>query len=400
MHDLKSVPRDATRKEHIGLLDRIVWSDADKPVSILVLTDGKSVVVDAPPGDFVRGQRYRFLGRWDEGKFGPQFRASTYVRDEPHTRNGVVKYLSDVCEGVGSKIADRLWDRYETDAVRVLREEPEKVASDGVMSLDAARDAARDLARFTGLEQTRIDLFGLFAGRGFPGKLVEHALSRWGARAPQIIRTDPFRMLTARLPGCGWRRCDKLYLDSGGRREALKRQALAGWNALREDRTGSTWLPASVVVQAIQDAVPGSADPVKAIKLGIRGQLFRIRRIEAERWVAVADHARAEQRVADNIARLRTSPSQWPTDIPVTTNDGDGLPSVHQTEQLRQATSAAIGCFTGGPGTGKTHSLSFVLREVIARWGEKAVAVVAPTGKAAVGCHANTPVNKKNNPPN
>jgi exodeoxyribonuclease V alpha subunit len=186
------------------------------------------------------------------------------------------------------------------------------------------------------------------------------------------------------LPGAGWKRCDKLYLDLGKSRDSLKRQTLAGWNALKEDRTGSTWVPAETVVRGITEAVPTAADPVKAIKLGIRGGLFSVRRNGPERWIAVASHARAEQRIADSLARLLKSSCQWPSEIPVSAAEGDGLPSTHQADELRRATSAAVGFYTGGPGTGKTHSLSFALKEVIARHGEDMVAVVAPTGKAAV----------------
>ena len=383
MPTMNPPPADRTRREYIGLLDRVIWSDADQPVSILALTDGRSVVVDAPPDAFVRGQRYRFLGRWEEGRRGPQFKAGTFVHDTPHSRTAVVKYLTDVCAGVGQRTAEKLWQHFEQDAVRVLREEPDKVHQAGIMGEEAARDAARDLERFAGLEGTRVELFGLFAGRGFPRKLVEHAISRWGARAPEIVRADPFKLLTARLPGCGFRRCDKLYLELGKRPAALKRQALAGWNALRDDRTGSTWLPAETVAKAIRDAVP-AVDPVKAIKLGIRGGLFRVHRDGPRRWIAVADHARAEQRVADNLARLVKSPTAWPTDMPVSAAEGDGLPSVHQASELARATGGAIGCFTGGPGTGKTHTLSFILRRLVSLFGDEAVAVVAPTGKAAV----------------
>jgi ATP-dependent exoDNAse (exonuclease V) alpha subunit len=384
MFDLDSVPMDRTKKEHLGLLEKVVWSDDDRPVSILKLTDGKSVVVDAASTEFTRGQYYRFLGRWEEGRMGPQFKATTFVRDTPHTRTAVVKHLGDVCDGIGSKLANRLWELYGPDAVKTLREAPERVAGDGVMSVESATTAARGLMRYQFLEKTRIDLFGLLNGRGFPGKLVDHAISKWGVRAPEVIRVCPFRLLTSRLPGCGWKRCDKLHLDLGKPRGTLKRQALAGWNALREDRTGSTWVPAETVVKAIQDAVPGAAEPVKAVKLGIRGGLLRVRRNGDERWVAVAHHARAEQRIADAVKRLLAGPSQWPTDVPVSATEGDGLPSEHQAVQLRRATATALGCYTGGPGTGKTHSLSFVLREVIARHGPDAVAVCAPTGKAAV----------------
>lgn len=378
------MPRDRTKREHVGFLDKVIWYDTEKPVSILALTDGSKVIIDMPAGNFMRGQKYRFMGRWEEGNRGPQFTASTYVHDEPHSRDAMLRYLSSVCSNVGDRTAERLWLEFGSSATTTLRNEPEKVVAAGIMSEDAAREASRDLERFAATERTRVDLFGLFGGRGFPRKLVEHSISRWGARAPEIIQADPFRLLTARLPGCGFKRCDKLYLDLGKRADALKRQALAGWNALREDRTGSTWLPAGVVVTAIKDAVPGCDDPVKALKLGIRGGLFRIYRDGMNRWVAVANHAQAEQRIVDSLARLRKAQPAWPTDLPTSVTDGDGLPSEHQVRELLSATTSPVGAFTGGPGTGKTHSLSFLLRLVVSRFGEASVAVAAPTGKAAV----------------
>ncbi len=386
MHaSLRAQPNDRTKTEHVGMLDKVIWSDADQPVSILALTDGRSVVIDAAPTAFSRGIRYRFLGRWEEGKRGPQFRAGSYIHDEPHSRVGVVKYLTSVCCGVGEKTADKLWVAYGTDAVKLLREEPDRIATDGHLSIDAARDAARDLARFAGVEKTRVDLFGLFSGRGFPGKLVEHALSKWGAAAPDVIRRCPFRLLMARLPGCGFKRTDKLFLDMGGKRTSLKRQALAGWNALREDRTGSTWLAAESVVKAIEDAVPGAANPVEAIRLAVRGGLVRVLRDGPRRWVAAADHARAEQRVADAVARLRRGDVLWPIgQATVSVAQGDGLPSVHQRLSIALATRESIGCYTGGPGTGKTHSLSFLLHAIVRLFGESSVCVAAPTGKASV----------------
>lgn len=386
MARMNTAPQDRTKTEHLGLLEKVVWPQPgrDEPTSILALVGGTKVVVDAPADSFIRGQRYRFLGRWEEGSFGPQFRAGTFVHDNPHSKPGILKYLSDVCSGVGAKIAEKLWQEFGPDAVKVLREEPDRVIQAGVMGAESAREAARELARFVGLEKTRVDLFGLFSGRGFSRKLPDLAISKWGAAAPERIRRDPYCLLMGGLPGCGFKRCDKLYLALGLRPNALKRQALAGWSAIRDDRSGSTWVPAQTVVSAVRDAVPGAADPVRAVKLGIRGKLFRIRRDGDKRWLAVAEAARAEQRVHDAIRRLNTADPIWPTEIAVSQAEGDGQPSAHQVEQLRRAMSAAVGCFIGGPGSGKTHSLSFVIRLIISTFGEHSVAVCAPTGKAAV----------------
>lgn len=381
--NIDRIPRDRTKREHMGQLDKVIWSDNDQPCSILALNDGKTVVIDEKSTRFTRGQMYRFYGKWSEGKYGPQFKADTFVRDNPHTPLGVTKYLTDICSGVGTMTAAKLYKTYGPDAVSTLREQPDKVAEAGILTPDAAKVAASELQRFAHLERTRVDLFGLFSGRGFPGKTVELAISKFGARAPEVINADPYKLLTKGVPGCGWKRCDKLHAELGLPRNTLKRAVLAGWNAIREDRTGSTWLPAATVFEAIKDAAPEVEEPMRALKLGVRAGVFRVRKDGKETWIAIGENARAEQRIADSIRRLAKGVSYWPAAMPVSESEGDGLISQHQNEELRSAMTGTVGCLTGGPGTGKSYTIAQLLWLLVKQFGSQKLAVAAPTGKAS-----------------
>lgn len=377
-------PKDRTKREHVAQFREVRWTNEDRTFCIIETKDGHSIHVAADPAAFVGGQVYRFLGRWEEGKFGPCFKSATFTRDEPGTRAGVVKYLADICDGIGKPTAERLWQAYGPAAVRTLRETPAEVAAAGLLNAEVAAEAAKSLKVFAHLEATRIGVFELVAGRGFPGRVVDRSIDRWGAKAAEIIKSNPFRLLTAKMPGAGFKRCDKLYLDGGGRPAALKRQALAGWNVLREDRTGSTWVPADKVVAGIVASIPAAADPVKALRLAIRAGLVRIRRQPGgERWIAAAEHARQEQRLADAVRCILKYSPKWHVNLTVSEAEGDGLPSAHQVEQLTAATARSLGCFIGGGGTGKTFTLAAMLRRLVERVGVEAVAICAPTGKAA-----------------
>jgi exodeoxyribonuclease V alpha subunit len=374
-----------SKTEHIACVSKVIWADEDSQRIILKLNDNTSAIGPGTREQFLLyQQQYRFLGRWSRTKFGDQFEYDTFVAQSPHTQEGVVKYLTEICSGVGRATAKKLWDAYGPDACRTLREQPEQVAEDGLMKIEPASEASKDLQRNSHLEGTRVDLFGLLSGRGFGGKIIDKLISKFGAMAPQIVARDPFSMLVNRVPGCGFRKCDKLYLDMGHDPLSLKRQALAGWNAFREDRTGSTWLAAEDCVEQIVKLIPGAEDPIAALRLLIRAGWLRVRREGDDRWLAVTDRADAELSVATSVERLRRGSNLWPRELPTSQADGDGLPSVHQVEQLLAATTTPIGCFIGPPGSGKTFSLAHLLRAVIRDYGRDSVAVVAPTGKASV----------------
>lgn len=383
MTTTSAYPKDRLNREHVGQLDRLIFSNPDGPFAILKLTDGSSVKGPFDADRFARGTIYRFHGRWGDGRYGPEFTADTFVTEAPHSKLAVVRYLSETCRGIGVRTAEELFARFGGDVVRLLREEPGAIVAAGLMTDALADQAAEDLRTFAHVEKTKVDLFGLFAGRGFTGKLIDRCISRWGVEAPRIIARDPFTLLVNKLPSCGFKRCDKFYLDQGRPPLALKRQALAGWNCLRQDRTGSTWIDARDAVSAIREAVPRS-EPIDALRLLIRAGWVRVRRDGGSRYVALRDRADAEQRIADGVRRLLRGRLAWPTDILTSQVEGDGLPSAHQGEQLRLATAGSVGCFVGGPGTGKTHTLSFLLKQLIADCGLSSIAVCAPTGKAAV----------------
>ena len=72
--------------------------------------------------------------------------------------------------------------------------------------------------------------------------------------------------------------------------------------------------------------------------------------------------------------------NQWPNP-----RDCDEL-SPHQQQTLAVSLSRRVGVFAGSPGTGKTFCAAAIIRRLVAMHGEDAIAICAPTGKAAVRC--------------
>jgi hypothetical protein len=303
-----------------GTLSGFLWTswrdspggpDPDTDGAVIAkLADETTVKGPCREGDLEPGTDYRFLGRWEEHhKHGKQFLFSTFCVSEPASRRGIIRYLVKMAPNIGEIRADMLWQKFGSSAVKVLREQPAAVVAAGLLSADQAKEASDELHRQSAFEATKIDLFTLFDRRGFPRTLIDCCLQRWGARAAVRIRQNAFNLLVGRprMPGCGFTRVDKLYLDLGGNRNRLKRQMMAAWHHLREDlNNGHTWVPFGAAREAIfQRTDREKATPDRAILLGIRAKWLRqhVDRI-GTRWVAEVQKAKNERIIADKLQEL------------------------------------------------------------------------------------------------
>lgn len=353
---------------------------------------------------------YRWFGRWSHHDiYGPQFRIDTWTPAKPHGKAGVVKYLSG-CPHIGEATALQLWNEFNTDAVRICRENPEVVASVVKrLSADKCREIAAHLAELSDLEDTSIDLIETLAGRGFPKGTAREAMRVWGAKAPAVINKDPYKLM--RFRGCGFLKCDKMWLDLGLPAGRMKRQVCCAWHAIATDRDGHVWMPLSKAVEGIKDKIAGAElEPDKAIAIAKRfgalstmrdclacggtgvsarvnlwteqveqGECLKCGGSGGVEWIAETRRAEAESRVVSKVADMLDWTSRWPS------IDGPEFASLtpHQRAELAKATRGAIGALCGSPGAGKTWSVAALVKSLINAKGRNSVAICCPTGKAA-----------------
>lgn len=267
-----------------------------------------TVKADAPEGELVQGLSYRFYGHWtNHDRYGRQFQARTFVRCQPHGRAGVIRYLQATCagHGVGRATAERLWDRFQGDAVRILREQPDVAAAAVGMqhfSEEKATEAAAVLREESALEAVSIDLIDLLGGRGSPKDTAKKCVAEWGNKAAEIVKKSAYNLM--RFRGCGWKLCDRLFTDNGGDPKALKRQAYAAWYTIARDTNGNTWFMPEQVEAGLRDQIGGTGlREVDALKLAKRARLLTVIRDATGRiWLAEYRKAQNEKTIAEWVA--------------------------------------------------------------------------------------------------
>ena len=289
------------------------------------LEDGTCVKGNAEEGELVPGLPYQFFGSWEEHpKHGKQFKFQQFLKREPHSRHGLVAYLERYAPNIGPTLAARLYDAFGGEAVKVLRTQPEQAAAAcDRLTIEKAVEASEALKKLAALEDTKIELTNLFAGRGFPGALVDECVTKWHILAPARIKRDPFTLLVHGMAGCGFARCDRLYLDLGLPADRLKRQVICLWHVIRSDMSGNTWLPAEEVVQQLRQHVSGAAvKPQKAIRGGVMaGWLAKREDADGVLWIADGERAANEKYLAEQLidlgAQAKASPQSSPLPPPV-----------------------------------------------------------------------------------
>jgi exodeoxyribonuclease V alpha subunit len=379
--------------ELVGVFGRVVWQDPKVTQGprflIATLEDKTTIKGEADPGDFVPGISYRFYGRWGKAhsKYGQAFEFKQVVQQAPHSRFGVVQHLLKYAAGIGPVFAAQLWDAFGTDAVKMLRTDVAAVATAcPAIPRQRLNDASASLRELAGTEDVRIELTGLFDGRGFEHKLIELCIKKWGIHAPRRIKHDPFTLLVNKFPGCGFDRCDRLWSDLGLPPERIKRQLMCLWRALQENGDGNTWHPMTlardVILQKISGVATDKVDWRRAVKLGLRSRWLASRCDQQGKWwLAIGEQARDEAELAAHLVRISEAPPviHWPDPDTI-----EGL-TEHHRDTLRK-------CFAGGnlavlggtPGTGKTTTSGAVLRVLAQRIGSQNIIACTPTGKASV----------------
>jgi len=346
-------------------------------------------------------QTYRFYGKPGvyknkrTGESKPQFAFESFVLEQPRSQSGIIAYLKHAGEGnnFGHARAKKCWELYGSDAVRMVREQPKVVAytlKDFKLPISEEQvcKVAEILQQHAALEGCTLDLMDLLAGRGFPKATSRLATREWGNRASNIIRRNPYVLMKFR--GCGFKRCDGLYLELGHDAARIRRQGLCAWYALARDTEGHTYHPLGVVENGIRGNVAAAKiDVEKALRFGrLIGAISEVRTNGPKgpiapggsaRWLAEGQKARNEASLAEVIATARS-------EVPFWSNLAAELTGIteHQRQNLHLALQGTIGILGGSPGTGKTFALAALAKEICKVLGPEQVLIGAPTGKAAV----------------
>ncbi len=250
----------------------------------------------------------------------------------------------------------------------------------------SARRAANLMVAFARARPT-FDVVALLAPADLPARLAGSALAALGPGAAAALIDDPWRLLDG--GDADLRQADRLASVMGRSRDEPSRgPAVLVHLLLLAARAGDTAAAAqSLMASAVSRGVP---DPVKALEAAVEAGRIVVDAshhdprdaetgawVPADRLVSAPRYGVAEDSLAEGLARLAKAAS------PIGEPDALGLEGLDEAQRAAVVAALAHGVslLTGGPGTGKSRTVSAVVELATARGAR--VVLAAPTGRAA-----------------
>lgn len=152
-------------------------------------------------------ETYIFYGAFQEHpKFGLQFNAKHFKKEIPHTKQGIVGYLSsELFNGIGKKTAERIVDELGENALSKILDQPSLLDKVPKLPPEKAKLLYDKLMEHQGLEQVMIGLNQY----GFGPQISMKIYQVYKEQALEIIRQNPYRLVED-IEGIGFGRADEL----------------------------------------------------------------------------------------------------------------------------------------------------------------------------------------------
>ncbi|MDE6339913.1 MAG: AAA family ATPase, partial [Muribaculaceae bacterium] len=296
--------------------------------------------------------------------------------DLPVKDKGIEAFLSGKeVAGIGTAYAHKLVEKYGTDAVRILRDEPDSIS--GITGLGDSRIKAASES----LSQLKrpLDLILFLYSCGVPEMYIDRIFGKYRNKAKDIIIEDPYQMVEN-----VWRlsffTADKIGMALGISADDPGRIRGALLTAIKHYAENGHLFATPEQAVEYASGITGVAKEKVAENIE---SLVADKRIVASRGgLYLPVYYEAEHNGARRLMELASAHVSSPdiNALPACDIHGHNY-TPHQKEAMIMAAGNPVTVLTGGPGSGKTTVLKGIL-DYFSRKGLK-FTLVAPTGRAA-----------------
>ena len=394
-----------------GYIEKIIYRNPQNDYTVIRVEDnGISTTCVGCLHDINAGEFMEFTGEYVfHPRFGQQFKASQARILIPEDLASVERYLgSGAIKGIGAVTARRIVEAFGEDTMRILDEEPERLAEIKGISRAKAQEIAATQEEKKDLRNVCIYL----GDYGISNALAVKLYGIYDQEIYKIIRDNPYQ-LADEVSGIGFRKADEIARRTGVNPGSDYRiKACMIYVLQRALDQGHVYLPDHLLKRKVMETLkPLTVD-----------DLCEIEEADLERCLMdlVLDSRliiKQEPGTEEKIRQVYDSQNYY-TELAITRkltdlnlkaqiDEDETARRIHLVEEqsgivlderqrdaVRGAAGSGVLIITGGPGTGKTTTINALIRYFESDTRE--ILLAAPTGRAAkrmteaTGCEAKT----------
>ena len=371
-----------------GYIDHIIFRNEDNGYTVLVLkgTEGDDEELTCV-GTFPvisQGATIEASGNFiNHHIYGKQFQITSFTEKMPEDAMAMERYLgSGAIKGIGAALAAKIVRRFGADTLRIVEEEPERLAEIKGISEKKAREIAAQMEEKADMRKAMMFLqkYGISLNLG--AKIYQ----KYGDSVYSVLQENPYR-LADDISGVGFKIADEIAGRIGIHTDSDYRiKSGMMYTLLQATGEGHVYLPKEELFQRSSELLGVDVSYMEKHLMDLSMERKVIQKEEGE---TVLVYPSRFYYLELNTARML---SELNIDCPedeafvqrriaqIEKETGTTLDEM-QKKAVTEAAGHGLFILTGGPGTGKTTTINAIIRFFEGEGSELRLA--APTGRAA-----------------
>lgn len=370
-----------------GYIDHVIFRNEDNGYTVMVLKGMEEERELTCVGTFpaiTQGAAIEASGNYTTHPvYGKQFQIASYVEKMPEDALAMERYLgSGAIKGIGAALAARIVRRFGDDTMRIVEEEPERLAEIKGISEKKAMEIAEQMTEKADMRRVMIFLqkYGISLNLG--AKIYQ----KYGQTVYGVLQENPYR-LAEDISGVGFRIADEIASRIGIHTDSDYRiRSGMLYTLLQASGEGHIYLPKEELFSRASGllGVDSSYMEKHLMDMVVDRKLI-LKETEDGAVVYPTRYYYLELNSARMLCELNILCPEDEEMMAKWINRIEKETGTRLDEMQKQAVAAAAshGLFilTGGPGTGKTTTINAIIRYFEEEGAELRLA--APTGRAA-----------------
>ncbi|MGN8886390.1 SF1B family DNA helicase RecD2 [Blautia sp. HCP28S3_G10] len=370
-----------------GYIDHIIFRNEDNGYTVMVLKGVEGEDELTCVGSFpviTQGASVEATGKYIQHPvYGKQFQAEFLTEKMPEDALAMERYLgSGAIKGIGAALAGRIVRHFGGDTLRIVEEEPERLAEIKGISEKKAREIAAQIEEKADMRKAMIFLqkYGISLNLG--AKIYQ----KYGDSVYSVLQENPYR-LAEDISGVGFKIADEIAYRIGIHTDSDYRiRSGMLYTLLQATGEGHIYLPKEELFQRSSQllGVDSSYMEKHLMDLSMDRKIIQ-KECDGEILVYPAQYYYLELNTARMLEELNVL---CPEDeklmerriAQIEKETGTVLDEM-QKKAVKEAASHGLFILTGGPGTGKTTTINAIIRFFEGEGADLRLA--APTGRAA-----------------